>query len=138
MNRVRTLATYFLLAVCLGCTTAGWRKEMTEDVQRGQKPLRESVFLWGVYPEHKISPPNPAQLKHAGLMELLGQLAGDHPDMIRLRPLGESVQGRSINLLTVGSGPKKLLLWSQMHGDEPTATAAPQNATCLGKGASGT
>src|SRR4029453_16601221 len=27
-------------------------------------------------------------------------------------------------MMTVGSGPFRVLLWSQMHGDEPTATAA--------------
>lgn len=36
--------------------------------------------------------------------------------------LGESVQGRSINAVTAGSGPIKVLLWSQMHGNESTAT----------------
>jgi hypothetical protein len=38
--------------------------------------------------------------------------------------LGESVEGRPIYVLTVGSGPTEILLWSQMHGDEPTATTA--------------
>jgi hypothetical protein len=38
--------------------------------------------------------------------------------------VGRSVQGRPIHLLTVGSGPRKILLWSQMHGDEPSATPA--------------
>ncbi|WP_224999950.1 M14 family zinc carboxypeptidase [Cesiribacter sp. SM1] len=37
---------------------------------------------------------------------------------------GESVEGRPIYLVKLGWGPKKVLLWSQMHGDEPTATAA--------------
>jgi len=37
---------------------------------------------------------------------------------------GTSVQGREIFLIQYGSGPKKVFLWSQMHGDEPTATAA--------------
>jgi hypothetical protein len=34
------------------------------------------------------------------------------------------VEGRSINHLWFGRGPFRVLLWSQMHGDEPTATAA--------------
>lgn len=37
---------------------------------------------------------------------------------------GRSVQGRSIYLLKKGTGPVKIFLWSQMHGDEPTATMA--------------
>lgn len=39
-------------------------------------------------------------------------------------PLGESAEGRPISLLTVGGGETKVLLWSQMHGDEPTGTMA--------------
>lgn len=38
--------------------------------------------------------------------------------------LGYSFQERPIRLLKIGHGKIKILLWSQMHGDEPTATAA--------------
>ena len=43
---------------------------------------------------------------------------------VDVEQLGESVEGRPIYALTVGAGPREILLWSQMHGDEPTATAA--------------
>lgn len=39
-------------------------------------------------------------------------------------PLGQSAEGRTISLLRLGTGSIKVLLWSQMHGDEPTATMA--------------
>ncbi|MDQ3081861.1 MAG: hypothetical protein M3R07_06570, partial [Gemmatimonadota bacterium] len=38
--------------------------------------------------------------------------------------IGSSIQGRPIRAVTFGTGPTTVLLWSQMHGDEPTATAA--------------
>jgi hypothetical protein len=38
--------------------------------------------------------------------------------------LGISGEGRAISLYSIGSGFTKVLLWSQMHGDEPTATMA--------------
>lgn len=38
--------------------------------------------------------------------------------------LGKSVQGRPIYSLDAGQGDKKVLLWTQMHGNEPTATGA--------------
>lgn len=38
--------------------------------------------------------------------------------------IGRSVLGRSIRAITYGSGPTRVLLWSQMHGDESTATMA--------------
>jgi len=37
---------------------------------------------------------------------------------------GLSLQGRSIMSVTFGEGPVTVLLWSQMHGDESTATMA--------------
>ena len=37
--------------------------------------------------------------------------------------IGESFEGRPIELITVGEGPKRALMWSQMHGDEPTHTS---------------
>jgi hypothetical protein len=38
--------------------------------------------------------------------------------------LGKSVQKRSIYQIDYGRGDKKIMLWSQMHGDESTATMA--------------
>lgn len=38
--------------------------------------------------------------------------------------LGHSVEQRSIHCLRIGHGPIKILAWSQMHGDESTATGA--------------
>lgn len=38
--------------------------------------------------------------------------------------LGISFENRPIRMLKMGEGRLKVLLWSQMHGDEPTATAA--------------
>lgn len=36
--------------------------------------------------------------------------------------VGHSAEGREIRRLTFGSGPVTILLWSQMHGDESTAS----------------
>ncbi len=36
--------------------------------------------------------------------------------------IGTSIQGRAISAVTFGTGPVTVLLWSQMHGDESTAT----------------
>jgi hypothetical protein len=38
--------------------------------------------------------------------------------------LGQSAEGRDVRHLTYGSGPVTVLLWSQMHGDESTASMA--------------
>ena len=36
--------------------------------------------------------------------------------------IGKSASGRPIHCITLGTGPIKVLLWSQMHGNESTAT----------------
>ncbi|TVR76852.1 MAG: peptidase M14 [Saprospirales bacterium] len=47
----------------------------------------------------------------------------DHPDF-EVSLEGQSVQGRNIYLLKWGHGPEVIYMWTQMHGDEPTATMA--------------
>lgn len=41
-----------------------------------------------------------------------------------LAQAGTSAEGRPIFRIVLGNGPTKVLLWSQMHGDESTATMA--------------
>ena len=45
-------------------------------------------------------------------------------DPLAVEELGESAEGRAIRLVRYGHGPRSVLLWSQMHGDESTATMA--------------
>ncbi len=40
------------------------------------------------------------------------------------KQIGKSLEGRQINLYSIGNGPLNVLGWSQMHGDESTATMA--------------
>lgn len=43
---------------------------------------------------------------------------------LRVEQVGRSMQQRELRTVTFGSGQVKVLLWSQMHGDESTATMA--------------
>ena len=45
-------------------------------------------------------------------------------DGLRTEILGESVLGRPISSFEIGNGETRVLLWTQMHGNEPTATGA--------------
>ena len=47
-----------------------------------------------------------------------------HAPSLRYETIGRSILGREIRAVTFGSGPTRVLLWSQMHGDEATATMA--------------
>ncbi len=44
--------------------------------------------------------------------------------VFRVDEVGRSIQDRPLRTVTFGSGPIRVLLWSQMHGDEATATMA--------------
>jgi len=80
--------------------------------------------LWETWSESRFESTDAPCLMHAGLMKSLQALQARYPDHIRLEKAGKSHQGRSIQLLSIGRGDKKILLWSQMHGDEPSATPA--------------
>lgn len=45
-------------------------------------------------------------------------------EVLDVEEIGKSVENRNIYKLRFGTGAKKVMLWSQMHGDEPTATMA--------------
>ena len=46
------------------------------------------------------------------------------PSGYKIESLGSSVLGRPIQSITIGSGELKILMWSQMHGNESTTTKA--------------
>ncbi|WP_334057992.1 M14 family zinc carboxypeptidase [Polaribacter sp. P097] len=47
-----------------------------------------------------------------------------HKDAFSIHKIGVSEEGRAIFTFKIGSGKKKVLLWSQMHGNESTGTRA--------------
>lgn len=80
--------------------------------------------LWKNWPEVRfVTTPAPC-LRHEQLLQNMQVLASRHPQSIHLEDIGQSFLGRPIQMLKLGSGTKKILLWSQMHGDEPSATPA--------------
>lgn len=62
------------------------------------------------------------RFKHADILPLLQ--AKEIQKRFTVEEIGRSVEDRSIFRLKYGRGATKVLLWSQMHGDEPTATMA--------------
>jgi len=59
-------------------------------------------------------------LKHADISFLLHKL----PKEFELTEVGQSVQHKSIHMVKWGKGSIKIMLWSQMHGNEATGTMA--------------
>ncbi len=71
---------------------------------------------------HLVTAISERRFTHDQLWSVLGPLT-DSADFT-VEEVGLSVQGRSIMTVTFGGGPVTVLLWSQMHGDESTATMA--------------
>lgn len=60
--------------------------------------------------------------KHCDLLIVLEKLKTN--PRFEISEVGKSFEGRPINLIKCGGGTAKVFLWSQMHGNEATATMA--------------
>jgi hypothetical protein len=81
-------------------------------------------FLSETYNRWKLHGISNRHFKQSEMMGILDRLQSSHPSLFELREVGKSAEGRSINLIKLGHGPTKIFMWSQMHGDESTATRA--------------
>lgn len=78
--------------------------------------------LYQSYDRYKESSLTHKRFKHSDILPLINKLKSK--DGFKVKVVGKSVEGRELNLITIGKGKIKVYMWSQMHGDEPTATAA--------------
>jgi hypothetical protein len=62
------------------------------------------------------------RFKHSDILPLIDVCK--KTALFQVKLLGKSVEERDIFKIKWGGGKTKILLWSQMHGDEPTATMA--------------
>ena len=58
------------------------------------------------------------------LLEALGEIVKKGAGCLSMASAGGSFEGRPINVVNAGSGMTRVLVWSQMHGDESTGTMA--------------
>ena len=73
--------------------------------------------------EFRVAPTDPATLRNRDVERIVKKLADSSGGRLKVEKFDESNEGRPIYLATLGTGPRRVLLWSQMHGDEPTHTA---------------
>lgn len=88
---------------------------MTE-IEQFAKELNEKYDLY------KESVLKNRRFKHQNILPLIEKASKN--SIFKAQILGQSTEGRIIQALSAGKGKVKVLLWSQMHGDEPTATQA--------------
>jgi hypothetical protein len=112
------------MRVCLPCAALCLALITPGAAQSGASAPVMPQELARIWDSEHVSPPLPPLLDHADVVKRLTALGDASPALFELEKIGESVEGRSIYHVRTGTGPLRVLLWSQMHGDEPTATAA--------------
>ncbi|MCF8237896.1 MAG: hypothetical protein K9I85_07045 [Saprospiraceae bacterium] len=88
-------------------------------------PAQSSDLMRRMYRHHeevKEAGLDERRFKHSDILARINALSAD--PAFGVSTAGHSVQGREIRAVSWGSGPTTVLLWTQMHGDEPTATLA--------------
>ncbi len=81
-----------------------------------------STSLYEAYDSYAFKNISSKRFNHEELIKNLETVRASLGHGITIEQIGTSAEGRSINLLTLGTGKTKIFMWSQMHGDEPTAT----------------
>jgi hypothetical protein len=74
--------------------------------------------LLAVYEQYKAPGLEKKKITQADILPLLTAL----PALFDTAEVGQSFEGRTLYGIRVGSGATRVLAWSQMHGDESTAT----------------
>ena len=87
-------------------------------------PVAVARRLSALYHLYKLGALTSAKCRHRVLTRTLKSLVAHSGGLLTAKSVGRSLEGREITLLVCGTGRTRILLWSQMHGDEPTATLA--------------
>src|SRR6266853_2155098 len=74
------------------------------------------------YPRVRVKDFHSRHFQPEYYQNILDMLQSNSGGILKIRKLGESHEGRPVRLASAGSGSTGVLLWSQMHGDESTAT----------------
>lgn len=77
--------------------------------------LADQVFA----DQYRFTPATSRRITQPELTGFFTAITGSEPEIA-----GYSMEGRPVHRLTWGDGPIRILMWSQMHGNEPTATLA--------------
>jgi hypothetical protein len=93
---------------------------MTTFIQSATQNIARELF--NSYDSFKMGEITSCRITHTDMLKWLQPF--QEQDLFTKLPLGTSGEGRIISLYSIGNGSTKIMLWSQMHGDEPTATMA--------------
>ncbi len=86
------------------------------------KKISFHKYLYDNYKIYKEKKLKILRFRHKDIVELLEKHKENSE--YNISELGKSIEDRSINLIKIGTGRLNILIWSQMHGNEPTGTQA--------------
>ena len=78
--------------------------------------------LYDTYDNFKESSIGSRRIKRTDIQPLIDKLSTNNK--FKVATVGKSIGGKDLSLISIGTGETDVFLWSQMHGDEPTATQA--------------
>jgi hypothetical protein len=84
-------------------------------------PAQSANDLAAIWEKEHVTNIFPSNVRHKDLQKYLDNI---RKLGITVTEVGRSNADREIYQMEFGRGPLKVFLWSQMHGDEPTATSA--------------
>lgn len=100
-------------------------------------PMREFPFqelapqdkkFRDLYPRYRVWQERSELLREADVAKMANDLLSGSagkavPQRVRQQVLGQSLEGRTIRMLSMGNGERRIFMWTQMHGDESTHTS---------------
>lgn len=95
---------------------------MTHNTVSGHTTSKLAQELFNSYSHHRLTEITSRRFTQTDMLRWLEPF--ERKGVFEKTEIGRSAEGRPINLLRIGAGSTKVLLWSQMHGDEATATMA--------------
>lgn len=115
VRRSTSILALAALAACSGTTP------QTTAAPRTAPPTRFAEAFARVA-SHRVAAVDSRRIGHAAYWQAVAPSLTS--PVLRLTPIGHSMLDRELRAVTFGTGPTRVLLWSQMHGDESTATMA--------------
>ncbi|MBE8723172.1 M14 family zinc carboxypeptidase [Sphingobacterium pedocola] len=116
---MKSLLVLLAITVIASC---GTRPSSTSDSDFSKAMKLDTTQFNTLHEKYKEPALFYRRFKHSDIDSLIKVHAQNK--VLLVDQIGKSVQGRSIYELTYGEGDINVMLWSQMHGDEPTATMA--------------